>query len=182
MAWFFTANVIIAIFLVGLSQSQVEHNQPTYSGTCASIGYSTKCCPPSSGSGDPCKASDGNCRCDGKCHSEYRNDCCEDVFCISSTTNIIKFRIIACMDIIMLNNILFAEPKTCQDIGCCNNDSVDVSERCGAVYLYDENGTLVSPRNGQRCNRFTDCRKFHEYVCLIMTWLMQYYSSYLCWS
>ena len=75
MAWLITVKLITLLMFVGLSQS--EYINPEYSGTCASIGYSTKCCPP----GEPCQASDGNCRCSADCHYEYLKDCCEDVFC-----------------------------------------------------------------------------------------------------
>ena len=49
------------------------------SGSCASIGYSTSCCPPSEG--DNCKATDGDidCYCNPICH--FYGDCCEDVYC-----------------------------------------------------------------------------------------------------
>ena len=72
--------LLTLLLVVGSSQSVQEpvHNpNPNYSGTCASIGYSTKCCPPE----ENCQASDGNCRCSTDCHNEYLDDCCEDVFC-----------------------------------------------------------------------------------------------------
>ena len=86
MAWLITGNVII-LLLVSSSQSVQEpvHNNPEYSGTCASIGYSTKCCP----SEENCQASDGNCRCSTDCHYEYLDDCCEDVFCHPGSFNFV---------------------------------------------------------------------------------------------
>ena len=46
-----------------------------HTGTCASIGYSDRCCPP----GANCQASDGNCKCSADCH--LYEDCCSDVSC-----------------------------------------------------------------------------------------------------
>ena len=57
---------------------------PMSSGTCASIGYSDKCCPQSSNSATACRASDGNCNCGHDCHLLNNNDCCSDVACPSS--------------------------------------------------------------------------------------------------
>ena len=51
----------------------------TATGTCASIGYSTSCCPPSEG--DACLATDGDCSCSTDCH--IFRDCCEDAHCPS---------------------------------------------------------------------------------------------------
>lgn len=48
------------------------------SGSCASINYSTKCCPP----GGNCNATDGPCHCGSECHR--LEDCCTDVFCPES--------------------------------------------------------------------------------------------------
>lgn len=80
MTWPITAN-IVTLFLVdfiSLSVHQPVYNlNPNYSGTCASVGYSTKCCPP----GETCQASDGKCKCGTDCHLEHLDDCCGDVFC-----------------------------------------------------------------------------------------------------
>ena len=44
-------------------------------GTCASIGYSTACCP----RGQNCQAANGDCFCGADCH--VYGDCCTDVYC-----------------------------------------------------------------------------------------------------
>ena len=46
-------------------------------GSCASIGYSTKCCP--SSEEHNCQATNGDCFCNPLCH--FYGDCCEDVHC-----------------------------------------------------------------------------------------------------
>ena len=58
------------------------------------------------------------------------------------------------------------EPRTCQDIGCCNSESgsASIPDGCNSVYLYDENGNLI-PKS-QSCNSISNCRKF--IACLIM--------------
>ena len=50
-------------------------HEVSLAGTCASIGYSTACCPP----GANCQAADGNCFCGVDCH--IYDDCCTDVNC-----------------------------------------------------------------------------------------------------
>ena len=60
------------------------------------------------------------------------------------------------------------EPRTCQDIGCCNNESgsASIPAGCNSVYLYDENGILI--QKIQSCSSISNCRKFNAYACLIM--------------
>ena len=85
MAWlmitarFKVPGIVLLTILVSLSQSQ--YADPVYSGSCASIDYSEKCCPP----GESCKAMDGNCYCNADCHDD--NDCCDDIFCQPSSNN-----------------------------------------------------------------------------------------------
>ena len=74
--WLIKSNVLVAFLILG---SAAEHLTKTYTGTCASIGYANKCCPP----GRDCQASDGNCTCNVSCHSPEK--CCKDVFCHRST-------------------------------------------------------------------------------------------------
>ena len=51
-------------------------------GTCASIGYSTKCCPPEGNCTVTAKSTSGSpCKCNFPCHNIAVNDCCADIFC-----------------------------------------------------------------------------------------------------
>ena len=68
---FAVAMCVIAI----VSSAAAQIMQPSLTGTCASIGYATACCPP----GAQCQASDGNCNCGADCHGF--GDCCSDVHC-----------------------------------------------------------------------------------------------------
>ena len=93
MAWlmitarFKVPEIVLLTILVSLSHCQSEKpnfiTNPAYSGSCKSIDYSAKCCPP----GETCKASDGDCSCKADCHDEDFNDCCDDVFCHPSNNN-----------------------------------------------------------------------------------------------
>ena len=72
--------IIIASFATA-SLTALAHTyqgQPQVTGTCASIGYSSTCCPPS----EDCQAKDGNCRCSADCH--HYGDCCQDNHCSQS--------------------------------------------------------------------------------------------------
>ena len=86
-------------------------------GTCASIGYSTSCCPP----GGNCQASDGECHCDSNCH--LYDDCCPDVHCTAGTINGLLNK----HSSILVFSL--SEPRTCADVGftsCCNDRSNSV--------------------------------------------------------
>lgn len=72
------AVVILSVYLE-IEASQQMAGVPTTSGSCASIGYSNHCCPPSSNR-TLCKATDGTCQCDTACYM-YR-DCCNDRACV----------------------------------------------------------------------------------------------------
>ena len=78
MAWLITANIVVVFLVSVLPELQAAYGTTTYTGTCASIGYSTKCCPP----GESCTATNGNCSCDASCHTNQ--ECCKDVFCPES--------------------------------------------------------------------------------------------------
>ena len=71
MNWLVATNIVAAFSLAAAQQSTM------LSGTCASIGYSTACCPP----GTNCQAAGGNCQCSADCH--IFGDCCQDVNCPS---------------------------------------------------------------------------------------------------
>ena len=50
--------------------------------SCASIGYSTKCCPPEGDCTVIAKSTSGSpCKCNYPCHNPRLNDCCADIFC-----------------------------------------------------------------------------------------------------
>lgn len=50
--------------------------------TCASIGYSTKCCPPEGDCTVTARSTSGSpCKCNFLCHNIAVNDCCKDIFC-----------------------------------------------------------------------------------------------------
>ena len=72
------ASIIVAAVSLRLAMAQFN-GQPPLTGTCASIGYADRCCPP----GGNCQASPGNCRCDASCH--FDETCCQDIFCSSGT-------------------------------------------------------------------------------------------------
>ena len=75
MKWMIFARIFIAISLVP-AYTLLQQPPPLPStGTCASIGYSTACCP----QGTSCRATDGNCNCGNDCHQF--SDCCSDVGC-----------------------------------------------------------------------------------------------------
>ena len=82
MKWKIFVSVFIAISLASYSAYAQPPLPPlpTLTGICASIGYSTSCCPWSSNR-DTCRASDGNCYCGADCHLSHNNDCCSDVAC-----------------------------------------------------------------------------------------------------
>ena len=87
MKWKIFISLFIAISLVSHSayaQPPLPPMPSMLTGTCASIGYSDKCCPQSSNSATACRASDGNCNCGYDCHLSHVNDCCTDVACPSS--------------------------------------------------------------------------------------------------
>ena len=69
-----------AFIAVSLAPAYVQAQLPPVTGTCASIGYSTSCCP----RGTNCQATDGNCRCSDDCHFSHNDDCCTDVGCPTS--------------------------------------------------------------------------------------------------
>ena len=71
MNWLVATNIVAALSLAAAQQNAM------LSGTCASIGYSTACCPPDMN----CQAADGNCQCGADCHTLV--DCCQDVHCPS---------------------------------------------------------------------------------------------------
>ena len=109
MAWltitarFIVPGIVLLTILVNLSHQSkwpihVKLSNQKYSGNCASIGYSTKCCPP----GESCEASDGNCKCNASCHSQYLNNCCEDVFCHPSNNNVYHIIIIITLNILQI--------------------------------------------------------------------------------
>ena len=83
MKWMIPAGVFIALSLTPAYAQPPLPSTPMLTGTCASIGYSTSCCPQSSNR-DICQASDGNCNCGHDCHLSHNNDCCSDVACPSS--------------------------------------------------------------------------------------------------
>ena len=72
--------LILAILFVAIVSLVPAYTQigPSPTGTCASIGYSTSCCP----RGGHCQATDGNCGCGSDCH--LFSNCCSDVACPSS--------------------------------------------------------------------------------------------------
>ncbi len=70
-----TKAILCAIAIVSSAAAQ-----GILTGTCASIGYSTACCPP----GAVCRATDGNCMCSAECH--FMGDCCPDVQCPEGKT------------------------------------------------------------------------------------------------
>ena len=71
----FALAVVCAVLALVFSAAAQGIMQPTLTGTCASIGYSTACCPP----GAQCEAMDGNCHCGADCHTN--GDCCPDAQC-----------------------------------------------------------------------------------------------------
>ena len=73
-------DAVIILFHLSLTFI-TNHPAPALTGTCASIGYSTACCPPDRN----CQASDGNCQCGAYCH--IHGDCCSDVYCPSRNYN-----------------------------------------------------------------------------------------------
>lgn len=75
----FAMAIVCATALVSSAAAQGVM-QPTLTGTCASIGYSTACCPP--GPVAQCRATDGNCYCGADCH--VNGDCCPDAQCPES--------------------------------------------------------------------------------------------------
>ena len=72
----FAMAVVCAVLALVFSAAAQGIMQPT--GTCASIGYSTVCCPP----GAQCEATDGDCHCSADCH--LKGDCCLDAQCSQS--------------------------------------------------------------------------------------------------
>ena len=77
-ARFKVPGIVLLTILVNLShqsEQPMHVSNQNHLGTCKSIGYSAKCCPP----GESCEASDGDCECEADCHN--LDDCCEDVFC-----------------------------------------------------------------------------------------------------
>ena len=77
MNWLVVANIFAAVSLAAAHQLQASMSQMTVDGTCASIGYSTECCPPD----ENCQATDGDCQCGADCYEQ--SDCCDDVYCPS---------------------------------------------------------------------------------------------------
>ena len=66
----------------------------------------------------------------------------------------------------MINMYCFIEPKTCQDVGCCNNASVPSSvEGCQTVHLH--NNSQVP------CNSISYCCKFQICLHIIFMILIQ---------
>ena len=82
MKWMNVASLTIAVFLAPACGQQAGQT----AGTCASIGYSTSCCP----QGGSCVVGSGvnSCGCGSDCH--VFNDCCSDVACPRSKYLIIS--------------------------------------------------------------------------------------------
>ena len=72
--------VTTIVFLVCFSQTLHTVHCHRARPTCASIGYSTKCCPPGLQHCTVANGDDNHCSCAGGCHDVYK-DCCEDAFC-----------------------------------------------------------------------------------------------------
>ena len=81
MKWIIVASVFIAASLVPIYAQNA--GGPAITGTCASIGYSTTCCP----WGGNCQASDGNRGCGSDCH--VFSECCSDVACPRSKLHLL---------------------------------------------------------------------------------------------
>ena len=93
MAWQIPVSMLLAVAIIASAVACPQPLQPTeyqqvpqstnrHTGSCASIGYNTKCCPPYEDEDDRdrlCKARDGNCYCDMLCHLSV--DCCDDSAC-----------------------------------------------------------------------------------------------------
>ena len=84
MSWMIFASTFIAI---SLAPAYVQAQLPPVTGTCASIGCSTSCCP----GGANCQATDGDRRCGDDCHLIINDDCCSDVACPSRKYAITTF-------------------------------------------------------------------------------------------
>ena len=69
----FTMAIVCIIALVSSAERAAALSPTT--GSCASIGYSTVCCPPWA----QCEATDGNCHCGADCR--FNGDCCPDAQC-----------------------------------------------------------------------------------------------------
>ena len=83
MKWMIVASLTITVFLAPAYGQQAGQA----AGTCASIDYSTACCPPS----ENCVVGSGSneCGCGSDCHAF--DDCCSDAACPRSKYLIINF-------------------------------------------------------------------------------------------
>ena len=126
----------------------------TVSGTCASIGYSTSCCPP--WRGDDCIATDGDCFCGADCHNF--GDCCKDVNC--TARNVAALRVSSYIDLCVYIHV---EPRTCADVGitqCCNDPNG--SGICD-VHFRGSNGQCSC---NVSCHRRNDCCPDAQTFCI----------------
>ena len=127
MKWIIFASVVFIAISLAPAYAQLPPPGPMLTGTCASIGHSTSCCPQSSNR-DDCRASDGNCYCAHDCHLSHNSDCCMDVACRSSKYAIDNNFLLClhAMSTIMANiNSYYysADPTMCAHVGiygCCN--------------------------------------------------------------
>ena len=98
------------------------------SGTCASIGYTTRCCPPD----EDCMAVDNSagtdpCYCSSDCH--VFGDCCSDIVnvCPRCKWNISNLTMLCCYKQRQYSYIIFLSiaPRTCTELGfvdrCCED-------------------------------------------------------------
>ena len=114
-------------------------------GTCASINYSDTCCPP----GANCKAADGDCYCNAKCHE--LSDCCRDVYCPPRMLKLISNQ----FKLFNYFTINFTDPRTCVEVGitaCCNDET---NTGLCRVNFRDSQGTHCSCNAS--CHRRNDC-------------------------
>jgi hypothetical protein len=75
--------IFASVVFVAVSLVSIYAQPPMATGTCASIGYDTMCCPQSPNR-NTCRASDGNCFCSHDCYLSHLLDCCTDVACARS--------------------------------------------------------------------------------------------------
>ena len=66
---------LVTVTIIALVFLAVQTPTHAVSGTCASINYADKCCPPD----ESCVAADGDCECNAGCHN--LGNCCGDVHC-----------------------------------------------------------------------------------------------------
>ena len=136
MAWlmitarFKVPGIVLLTILGSLSHCQSEQpnfiTNPAYSGSCKSIDYSAKCCPP----GETCKASDGDCSCKADCHDEDFNDCCDDVFCHPSNNNFIILYVLIYLIISILQS---QEHAKILDVAITHQNQRAIGFQLGAI-------------------------------------------------